>query len=140
MMTSKKAPGFYAGMLACVLAIAAAVCYGVVFPGIEYKEQVFDIRICVILAAAGILAAVLLLAGERTAGFAPALLCLGSGVALMLFINIAIWPVSDTIYGIEPFPQITQLVVCAALIAAACSSSGSAAISAALLSSAIANG
>lgn len=118
MMTSKKAPGFYAGMLACVLAIAAAVCYGVVFPGIEYKEQVFDIRICVILAAAGILAAVLLLAGERTAGFAPALLCLGSGVALMLFINIAIWPVSDTIYGIEPFPQITQLVVCAALIAA----------------------
>ena len=119
MMTSKKAPGFYAGMLACVLAIAAAVCYGVVFPGIEYKEQVFDIRICVILAAAGILAAVLLLEGERTAGFAPALLCLGSGVALMLFINIAIWPVSDTIYGIEPFPQITQLVVCAALIAAA---------------------
>ena len=119
MMTSKKAPGFYAGMLACVLAIAAAVCYGVVFPGIEYKEQVFDIRTCVILAAAGILAAVLLLAGERTAGFAPALLCLGSGVALMLFINIAIWPVSDTIYGIEPFPQITQLVVCAALIAAA---------------------
>lgn len=119
MMTSKKAPGFYAGMLACVLAIAAAVCYGVVFPGIEYKEQVFDIRICVILAAAGILAAVLLLAGERTAGFAPALLCLGSGVALMLFINIAIWPVSDTIYGIEPFPQVTQLVVCAALIAAA---------------------
>lgn len=119
MMTSKKAPGFYAGMLACVLAIAAAVCYGVVFPGIEYKEQVFDIRICVILAAAGILAAVLLLAGERTAGFAPALLCLGSGVALMLFINIASWPVSDTIYGIEPFPQITQLVVCAALIAAA---------------------
>ena len=119
MMTSKKAPGFYAGMLACVLAIAAAVCYGVVFPGIEYKEQVFDIRICVILAAAGILAAVLLLAGERTAGFAPALLCLGSGVALMLFINIAIWPGSDTIYGIEPFPQITQLVVCAALIAAA---------------------
>ena len=119
MMTSKKAPGFYAGMLACVLAIAAAVCYGVVFPGIEYKEQVFDIRICVILAAAGILAAVLLLAGERTAGIAPALLCLGSGVALMLFINMAIWPVSDTIYGIEPFPQITQLVVCAALIAAA---------------------
>lgn len=118
MKTSKKAPGFYAGMLACGLAIAAAVCYGVVFPGIEYKEQVFDIRICVILAAAGVIAAVLLLAGERTAGFAPALLCLGSGVALMLFINIAIWPVSDTIYGIEPFPQITQLVVCAALIAA----------------------
>lgn len=71
MMTSKKAPGFYAGMLACVLAIAAAVCYGVVFPGIEYKEQVFDIRICVIPAAAGILAAVLLLAGSGPPALPP---------------------------------------------------------------------
>ena len=35
-----------------------------------------------------------------------------------LFIKIAIWPVSDTIYGIEPFPAFTQLVVCAALLAA----------------------
>lgn len=118
MKTSKKASGFYASLFSCMLAVAAAACYGVFFPSIEYKEQVFDIRICVILVAAGVIAAVLLLAGERTAGFASALLCLGSGVALMLFINIAIWPVSDTIYGIEPFPQITQLVVCAALIAA----------------------
>ena len=102
-----------------MLAVAAAICYGVIFPSIEYKEQVFDMRICIILAAAGVIAAVLLLAGEKTAGFAPALLCLGSGISLMLFINIAIWPVSDTIYGIEPFPQITQLVVCAALIVAA---------------------
>lgn len=36
----------------------------------------------------------------------------------MLFIKIAIWPVSDTIYGIEPFPAFTQLVVCAALLTA----------------------
>ena len=118
MKTSKKAFGFYVGILSCVLAVAAAICYGVIFPGIEYKEQVFDVRICVILAAAGVIAAVLLLAGEKTAGFAPALLCLGSGISLMLFINIAIWPVSDTIYGIEPFPAFTQLEVCAALIAA----------------------
>ena len=118
MKTSKKAFGFYVGILSCVLAVAAAICYGVIFPGIEYKEQVFDVRICIILAAAGVIAAVLLLMGERTAGFAPALLCLGSGVSLMLFVQIAIWPVSDTIYGIEPFPQIAQLALCAGLIAA----------------------
>lgn len=116
MKTSKKSFGFYATLLSCVLAVAGAIFYGVAFPGIEYKEPVFDLRICVLLAAAGVIAAVLLLAGERTAGFAPALLCLGSGVSLMLFINIAIWPVSDTIYGIEPFPQIAQLIACAALI------------------------
>ena len=39
MMTSKKAPGFYAGMLACVLAIAAAVCYGVVFPASSTRSR-----------------------------------------------------------------------------------------------------
>lgn len=116
MKTSKKCFGFYATLLSCVLAIAGAVCYGVIFPSIEYKEQVFDVRICVILAAVGVIAAVLLLIGERTAGYAPAILCLGSAIALMLFVQIAIWPVSDTIYGIEPFPQITQLILCAALI------------------------
>lgn len=116
MKTSKKSFGFYATLFSCVLAIAGAICYGVIFPGIEYKEQVFDVRICIVLAAAGVIAAVLLLAGERTAGFAPAVLCLGSGIALMLFVQIAIWPVSDTVYGIEPFPQIVQLIVCAALI------------------------
>ena len=68
MKTSKKAFGFYVGILSCVLAVAAAICYGVIFPGIEYKEQVFDVRICVILAAAGVIAAVLLLAGRRPQG------------------------------------------------------------------------
>ena len=116
MKMSKKSFGFYATLFSCVLAIAGAICYGVIFPGIEYKEQVFDVRICIVLAAAGVIAAVLLLAGERTAGFAPAVLCLGSGIALMLLVQIAIWPVSDTVYGIEPFPQIVQLIVCAALI------------------------
>jgi hypothetical protein len=116
MKSSKKAVGFYVTLISCVLAVVAAVCYGVIFQGIQYKESVFDIRICIILAAAGILGAALLLVGEQTAGFAPALLCLGSGISFMLFIQIAIWPVSDTIYGIEPFPQFTQLVFCAVLL------------------------
>lgn len=116
MKTSKKVAGFYVTLFSCILAIASAICYGVLFKGIEYKEPVFDVRICVIMAAVGIVAAILLLVNERTAGFAPALLCLGSGISFMLFIKIAIWPVSDTIYGIEPFPQFTQLVVCAVLL------------------------
>nr|WP_317324048.1 hypothetical protein [uncultured Flavonifractor sp.] len=116
MKTPKKAPGFYITLVSCVLAIATAICYGVLFKGIEYKEPVFDLRICVIMATVGVVAAVLLLLNERTAGFAPALLCLGSGISFMLFIKIAIWPVSDTIYGIEPFPAIKQLVLCAVLL------------------------
>ena len=116
MNTRKKAPGYFVSLFSCVLAIVSAVCYGVLFQKIEYKEPVFDVRICIILAAAGVIAAVLLLVNERTAGFAPAVLCLGSGVAIMMFVKMVIWPVADTVYGIEPFPQFTQLVICAVLL------------------------
>ena len=113
-----KAPGYFISFAACVLAVVSAICYGVLFSGIEYKEQVFDVRICIILAASGVIGAVLLVLGERTAGFAPAVLCLASGISIMMFIKMVIWPIADTIYGIEPFPQFNQLVTCAVLIAA----------------------
>lgn len=113
-----KALGYYISFAACVLAVASAICYGVLFSGIEYKEPVFDLKICIILAAAGVIGAVLLVLGEHTAGFAPAVLCVASGVSIMMFISMVIWPISDTIVGIEPFPQLTQLVICAVLIAA----------------------
>ena len=117
-----KAPGYFISFAACVLAVVSAVCYGVLFSGIEYKEPVFDLKICIILAAAGVIGAVLLVLdnvlGMPAAGFAPAVLCLASGVSIMMFIKMVIWPIADTIYGIEPFPQFTQLVICAVLIAA----------------------
>ena len=113
-----KALGYFISFVPCVLAVVSAICYGVLFPGIEYKEQVFDVRICIILAAAGVIGAILLVLGERTAGFAPAVLCVASGISVMMFIKMVIWPIADTVYGIEPFPQFTQLVTCAVLIAA----------------------
>ena len=117
-----KALGYYISFCPCVLAVVSAVCYGVLFSGIEYKEPVFDMKICIILAVAGIVGAVLLVLGDvlgmPTAGFAPAVLCVASGISIMMFIKMVIWPVADTIYGIEPFPQFTQLVICAVLIAA----------------------
>lgn len=118
MNMQKKAPGFFVSLFACVLAVASAICYGVLFSSIEYKEPVFDITICIILAAAGVVGAVLLLLGQRTAGFGSAVLCLGSGISILMFVKMVIWPVSDTIYGIEPFPQFTQLVICAAMLVA----------------------
>ena len=111
-----KTPGFFITLAACGLAVVSAVCYGVLFPSIQYKEPVFDVRICIILVVAGVAAAVLVLLGQRTAGFAPAVLCLASGISFLMFVRMVIWPVADTIYGIEPFPQFTQLVICAVLI------------------------
>ena len=118
MNKSVKAPGYFVTMFASVLAIVAAVAYGVLFSGIEYKEPVFDMMICVIMAGAGVIGVVLAILGEKTVGFAPAVLCLGSGISIMMFIKMVIWPVADTIYGIEPFPQFTQLVICAAALIA----------------------
>lgn len=115
MNKSVKAPGYFVSFGASVLAIATAVCYGVLFSGIEYKEPVFDMMICVIMAAAGVAGAVLLLLGKKFAGFGPALLSLASGISLLMFVKMVIWPVADTIYGIEPFPQFTQLVICAVM-------------------------
>ena len=117
-MKSKKSVGFYISLLSCILAVVSAIAYGVLFSTIEYKEDVYDINIIVVLIAAAVIAVVLLFLGDKTAGFAPAVMCLGSGLAIMFFIVIAIWPVSDTIYGIEPFPEITELIICAVLIVA----------------------
>lgn len=110
-----KAAGFYAGLVAAVLCVAAAIAYGVTFSGIQYKENIFDVTVCILLAAAAVIAAVMLFV-DKLAPFAPVLLCAGSGIALMMYIHVIIWPVSDTIYGIEPFTHMNELVLCAVLI------------------------
>lgn len=112
----EKVLGYYVSLAASVLAVAAAICYGVLFSAIEYKEPVFDVTICIILGVCGVAAAALTILDKRTIGFAPALLCVGSGISIMMFVKMVIWPVADTIYGIEPFPEFTQLVICAVLL------------------------
>ncbi len=107
-----KAAGFYAGLIAVVLCIASATIYGISFSSIEYKEPIFNVTVCVLLAVVAVIAAVMLFV-DKLAPFAPVLLCLGSGIALMMFVQAMIWPVSDTIYGIEPFAHMSELILCA---------------------------
>lgn len=111
-LLKNKAAGFYAGLAAAVLCIVSAAAYGVNFSGIDYKEPIFDVTICVLLAVAAVVAAVMLFV-DKLAPFAPVLLCLGSGVSLMMYVHAIIWPVSDTIYGIEPFTHMSELILCA---------------------------
>ena len=111
-----KAAGFYAGLAAAVLCIVSAVVYGVTFSGIEYKEPIFDVALCILLAIAAVIAAAMLFV-DKLAPFAPVFLCAGSGIALLMFVHVIIWPVSDTIYGIEPFTHMTELTLCAVLLA-----------------------
>lgn len=110
-----KGAGFYAGLAAVLLCVAAAAAYGVTFSKIEYKEPIFDVTVCIVLAAAAVIAAGMLFVG-KLAPFAPVLLCAGSGVSLLMYIHAIIWPVSDTIYGIEPFTHMNELILCAVLL------------------------
>lgn len=110
-----KAAGFYAGLLAALLCIASAAVYGLWFSKIQYKEAIFDKTVCIVLAVAAVAGIALLFVG-KLAPYAPVLLCAGSGVALLLFIHAMIWPISDTIYGIEPFPHMQELTTCAVLL------------------------
>lgn len=111
----RKAGGFYVGLAAVILCIASAVVYGVTFSTIQYKEPIFDRNLCILLAAAAVISAVMLFV-DQLAPFAPVVLCAASGICLMMFVHVIIWPVSDTIYGIEPFGHMNELILCAVLL------------------------
>lgn len=114
-MSTKKAIGFYIGIVAAVLCIITAVMYNIKFSPISYKEQVYDSNICILLAATAIISVVMLFV-QKLMGFAPVVLCAGSGISALMYVKMVIWPVSDTIYGIEPFAQINEVIICAILL------------------------
>lgn len=116
MKPTNMAAGFYVTAGSSLLAVIAAIVYGALFSGIGYKEPVFSVAVCILPVVAAVAAVILLLLGKRFAGFAPAILCLFTGISFMIFISMVVWPISDTIYGIDPFPQFTQLIICAVLL------------------------
>ena len=106
-----KAAGFYAGLLAAVLCLVSAAAYGISFSSIIYKEPIFDVTVCILLAVTAVASIVM-----QAAPFAPVVLCAGSGISLLMYVHAIIWPVSDTIYGIEPFGHMSALTMCAVLL------------------------
>lgn len=111
----KKALGFYVGIIAAALCIASAVMYGTKFSSITYKEKIYDSNVCLLLGVTAGVAIVMLLI-NKIAAYAPVVLCAGSGIACLMFIRLMIWPISDTIYGIEPFQHMDELITCAVLL------------------------
>ncbi|MCI9019866.1 MAG: hypothetical protein HFH32_03730 [Eubacterium sp.] len=110
-----KAAGFYAGLLAAVLCLVSAAAYGISFSSIIYKEPIFDVTVCILLAVTAV-ASIVMLCIDQAAPFAPVVLCAGSGISLLMYVHAIIWPVSDTIYGIEPFGHMSALTMCAVLL------------------------
>lgn len=110
-----KLAGFYTGICATLLCIISTVVYVVNVSSISYKEPIFDPTICIILVITSISSAIFLFGGKLI-HYAPVLLCLGSGISLLMYIKMIIWPISDTIYGIEPFPHMNTLIICFVLL------------------------
>lgn len=115
MTTTKKAAGFYVGILAALLCIVSAVMYGTKVSKMQYKEPIFSSNVCLILGVAAGIAIVMLLI-NKLAGYAPVLLCAASGISFLMAVRLIIWPIADTIYGIEPFGQINDLFLCVGLM------------------------
>lgn len=111
----KKSGGFYTGFFAALLSVVAAIMYGINFSSVSYKEPIFDITICIILGISALVSLSMLFI-HKLDGFAPVLLCASNGIAFLMYIKMMIWPISDTIYGIEPFPYMRQLIICALLL------------------------
>ena len=111
----KKALGFYVGIIAAVLCAVSAFMYGTKFSSITYKEKIYDSNICLLLGITAGVAIVMLLI-NKIAAYAPVVLCAGSGIAFLMFIRMMIWPISDTLYGIEPFQHMNEIYICAALL------------------------
>lgn len=114
-MITKKSVGFYIALCVAVLSAVAAVIYGVQFSKMTYKEQVFDYNISILLGATAVIAVIMLFV-ETLINYAPVILCVGTGISFLMYVKMIIWPVSDTIYGIEPFPYINAVIICAVLI------------------------
>lgn len=113
-MTRKKSVGFYIALCAAVLSIVAAVIYGLQFSKMTYKEPVFDSNISILLGATAVIAIIMLFI-EKLINYAPVILCVGTGISFLMYVKMIIWPVSDTIYGIEPFPYINSVIICTVL-------------------------
>ncbi|MCR1840332.1 hypothetical protein [Murimonas intestini] len=111
----KKAAGFYVGIAAVVLCLAAAIMYGINFKSMEYKEPIYDSTVWILLSVTAVIAAAMLMV-RKLDGFAPVALCIGSGISFLMYVHLIIWPVADTIYGIEPFPHIQEVIICAVLL------------------------
>ncbi len=113
---SKRA-GFYVGIIAGILCIVSGIMYRTDFISISYKEQVYDDTVVYLLIAAGIIGIIMLLI-PKVDGYAPVVLLIGSGVSALMFIDMMIWPISDTIYGIEPFGYMNEIYLVGGLLLA----------------------
>lgn len=113
--SSTRPAGFYITILAALACLASAVFYSLYFRGKVYTHgALFNDWAFYGLLAATLLAFVLLFA--RLEGFAPVLLCIASGLSLLVYIYHMVWPIADVFIAIDPVSFVPQMVIVGALL------------------------
>lgn len=114
-LKTKRASGFYVTLLAALLCLASAILYSQYFRGVIYTHGPLFSDLAFILLIAGAVLSILLLF-VKLEGFAPVVLALASGAALLMFIYHMVWPIADIFTAIDPVSFIPQLRTCAILL------------------------
>ena len=112
---SQRAAGFYMALFAALLCLASAILYSVSFRGVSYSHgPLFSDLVFIGLIAAAVLSTIMLFV--RLENIAPVVLCIASGVSILVYIHRMVWPIADIFTAIDPVSFVTELAICGALL------------------------
>ena len=114
-VSSKPTYGFYVTILAALACLASAVFYSVYFRGRVYTHgPLFNEPVFYGLIAAAVVCLVMLFV--KMEGFAPVILCLASGLSLLVYVYHMVWPIADVFIAIDPVTFVPEMAICGALL------------------------
>lgn len=114
-LSFRPAAGFYVTILAALTCLASAAFYSMYFRGKVYTHgPLYNDLIFYGLIASAVVGLVMLF--FRMDGFAPVILCIASGLSLLVYIYHMVWPIADVFIAIDPVTFIPQMVICGALL------------------------
>ncbi len=112
---TRRPTGFYISILAALLCLASAIIYSINFRGINYSHgSLFSDAAFIWLITAAALSLIMLFI--RLENFAPVVLCIASGLSLLVYIHHMVWPIADIFTAIDPVSFIPELILCGALL------------------------
>ena len=107
--------GFYISILAAFFCLVSAIIYSVNFRGVNYSHgSLFSDVAFIWLISAAALSIIMLFI--RLENFAPVVLCIASGLSLLVYIHHMVWPIADIFTAIDPVSFIPELILCGALL------------------------
>ena len=114
-LQAHRPAGFYISIVAALLCLVSAIIYSLNFRGVNYSHgSLFSDAAFIWLISASALSIIMLFI--RLENFAPVILCIASGLSLLVYIHHMVWPIADIFTAIDPVSFVPQLILCGALL------------------------